>query len=90
MQKTSIFKGFVLGVFVALLGAYIFVTLVAQYDFWEGCQLMKKQGNIGKLITIGAVPNLILFFILLKLQNEIMARGVVLETIGIAILSIIL
>jgi hypothetical protein len=90
MEKTSLFKGFAFGILLALLGAYLFIIFITQYDFWEGYQLMKKQGNIGKLITLGAVPNLILFFILLKLQKEMMARGVVLASIIIAILSIIL
>lgn len=90
MQKISLFKGFILGILLALVGSYLFVTLVTKYDFWEGWQMMKSQGNTGKLITLGAVPNLILFFILLKLQKEMMARGVVLATIMIAILSIIL
>lgn len=90
MQKKSLFKGFILGILLAWVGTYLFVTLVTKYDFWEGWQLMKNQGNIGKLITLGAVPNLILFFLLLKLQKEMMARGVVLATITIAILSIIL
>ncbi|WP_317039377.1 hypothetical protein [Flavobacterium omnivorum] len=49
---------------------------------------MKFQGNLGKLITLGSILTLIAFAILLKMNKEIMARGVVLAVIALAILTL--
>ena len=49
---------------------------------------LKFQGNLGKLITLGSILTLIAFAILLKMNKEIMARGVVLAVIALAILTL--
>jgi hypothetical protein len=45
---------------------------------------------MGKVITLGAIIDLILFFILLKINKDLMARGVVLATIILAIITMFL
>jgi hypothetical protein len=59
------------------------------YDFKEGI-FLKSQGSIGKLITLGSIINLVIFGVLLKLDKEMMARGVVLSVIAMAILTLFL
>ncbi|MFH6972138.1 hypothetical protein [Flavobacterium petrolei] len=49
---------------------------------------MKSQGNLGKIITLGCILTLIAFGILLKMNKELMARGVVLAVIALAILTL--
>jgi hypothetical protein len=49
---------------------------------------MKSQGNLGKIITLGSILTLIAFGILLKMNKEMMARGVVLAVIALAIITI--
>ena len=49
---------------------------------------MKSQGNLGKIITLGSILTLIAFGILLKMNKEMMARGVVLAVIALAILTL--
>ena len=53
-----------------------------------GIESMKSEGKLGKLITLGAILDLVLFGVLLKMNKEIMARGVVLAVIFIAILTL--
>jgi hypothetical protein len=48
---------------------------------------MKSQGNLGKIITLGSILTLIAFGVLLKINKETMARGVVLAVIIMAILT---
>jgi hypothetical protein len=52
--------------------------------------ILKSQGSIGKLITLGSIINLVIFGVLLKLDKEMMARGVVLSVIAMAILTLFL
>jgi hypothetical protein len=87
MKKTDLLIGALIGFASAFLGTYIFFTFCTKYDFLEGVNGMKSQGFLGKVITLGAILNLVVFFILLKMNKELMARGVVLATILLAIIT---
>lgn len=88
MKKSDLLLGFLIGVIASCLGIYLFLTFATEYSFLEGIRLLKAQGSFGKLITVGALLNIIAFFILLKLNKDLMARGVVLATIVITIITL--
>ncbi|QBN18904.1 hypothetical protein [Flavobacterium nackdongense] len=88
MNKKDILIGFVIGIIACVLGIFLFVTFFTDFDFMSGIQSMKSEGKLGKLITLGAILDLIAFGILLKMNKEMMARGVVLAVICIAIFTI--
>lgn len=88
MNKMELIYGFVIGILVSAIGCFLFVTLFTDFDFIAGVQAMKSEGKLGKLITLGSVLDLIAFAALLKTNREIMARGVVLAVITIAILTL--
>ena len=88
MNKKDLLLGFLLGLVSTLLGAYLFITFFTDFRFIAGIQILKSQGNLGKLITLGCILTLIVFGILLKMNKEIMARGVVLAVIVLAILTL--
>lgn len=87
-KKIHLLYGFILGLFLTLIGSYLFITLVMKTDFANGINAVKSQNDFGKVITLGAIPNLIAFFILLKMKREIWARGVLFATIVLAISTI--
>ena len=88
MQKRDLFIGFLLGIIGAILGVFLFITFFTSYDFLEGISILKSQNSLGKLIALGAVINVALFFLLLKFQKDVMARGVVLGTISLRIATL--
>jgi hypothetical protein len=88
MNKKNLLLGFLIGIAATLLGSYLFITFFTEFKFIAGIQIMKSQGNLGKLITLGSILTLIVFGILLKMNKEIMARGVVLAVIALAILTL--
>jgi hypothetical protein len=90
MNKIDLLIGFVIGILSSLLGMFIYLKFVAHTDFINGIQLMKSQGNLGKIVTLGSVFSLISFGILLKLNKELMARGVVLAVIILTIVTLFL
>ncbi|MFM9987869.1 hypothetical protein [Flavobacterium sp.] len=87
MKKTDLLIGALIGFVATFLGTYVFFTFCTEYSFLEGVKGMKSQGFLGKVITLGAILNLVAFFILLKMNKELMARGVVFATILLAIIT---
>jgi hypothetical protein len=88
MTKIDLFIGFAIGIVVSILGSYLFITFFTGFDFMTGIQTMKSEGKLGKLITLGTILDLVVFATLLKFDKEIMARGVVLAVICIAIATL--
>jgi hypothetical protein len=88
MNKKELLLGFLIGFATTLLGSYIFITFFTEFKFIAGIQIMKSQGNLGKIITLGSILTLVAFGILIKMNKEMMARGVVLAVIALAILTL--
>ncbi len=87
-KKIHLLYGFLLGLALSFIGAYLYVTLLTEFDFIQGVEIIKNQDNLGKLITLGAIPNLIVFFLLLKIGKDMWARGIILATIALAISTV--
>jgi hypothetical protein len=51
-------------------------------------ELLKSDGKLGKIITLGTVLDLIVFWALLKYYKEFMARGVILAVIVLTIITL--
>ncbi|ESU21644.1 hypothetical protein FCR2A7T_00980 [Flavobacterium cauense R2A-7] len=90
MNKKDLFIGVLIGLLTASLGCILFLYLFTEARSLSDLQMVRAQGLMGKLITLGAIFNLIAFFILLKFEKELMAKGIILATIILAILTVIL
>ncbi|MDG2431487.1 hypothetical protein [Flavobacterium sp.] len=88
MNKKQFAAGAVLGFVGTFLGCILYLSLFTTYEIKTGFAILESQGALGKLITLGSVINLLLFGVLLKLNQEMMARGVILSVIVMAILTI--
>jgi hypothetical protein len=88
MNKKDLFLGFIIGIATTILGSYLFITFFTDFKFIAGIQIMKSQGNLGKIITLGSILTLIEFGVLLKMNKEMMARGVVLAVITVALFTL--
>ena len=86
-NKIDLFYGFLIGIIANAIGSYIFIVAFTHHDFEDGFLLLKNGGHIGKLITLGAILNLAIFFLLLKFNKELMARGVILAMIVLTIIT---
>lgn len=88
MNKIDLLYGFIIGLAASLLGSFLFMTFFTDYEFIEGVQILKSQGYLGKLITVGSLLDLAAFGILLKMNKELMARGVILAVFVLTIATI--
>lgn len=85
MNKKDIFIGFVIGILTSILGSYLFITFFTKFEISNGIQAIRASGYLGKVITLGTILNLAVFSILLKNNQESMARGIILAVIVMAI-----
>lgn len=92
MDKKDLFIGLLLGLIVGLIGTAVVIMLMTASgtSITEGYHYMKSSGSIGKVITLGAIPNLLLFFVLLKKNKDLMARGIILALFVLTIITLVL
>ncbi len=86
MVKKNILIGIAVGVLANTIGLIAAATLLGQGDdFTLVIQAAAKEGFLGKLISLGALLNLIAFFIFIKKRQDYRARGVLIATIVIGL-----
>ena len=92
MNKKDIFIGLLLGLLLGFVGFVIVISLLSESgtSLMEGFTYMQNIGSIGKVITLGAIPNFILFFVLLNKNKELMAKGVILSMFVLTVFTLIL
>jgi hypothetical protein len=90
MKKTDLLIGVLIGIIASIIGSYVFIELLTEYNFVEGIKILRFQGKLGKIISLGSVLNIFVFFLLLKFNKELIARGVILGTILLAIITLLI
>lgn len=88
MLKKDFFIGSILGLLVAFIGCYIFLELFTDVGFITAFQYLKLDGNLGKVITLGALLNVGLVFLLFKKNKDMMAKGVIFSIFILTIYTI--
>ncbi len=89
-MKKNILIGVLTGCIANVLGIVLYILLFSDKGIDGTINKALAEGYMGKIITLGATLNLAAFFIFLKKNEIYKARGVLLATIGIAILTMIL
>lgn len=90
MNKIDLLIGVLIAIIASAIGSYLFIEFFTNYSFIDGVRVMKFQEKLGKIITLGAILNIVAFFILLQFNKEIMARGVILGTIILTIITLLI
>ena len=89
LNKKEIFFGLFSGFIANFLGMIItIIVLFQETNIFKIINDSYIDNSITKLISLGAILNLIVFFIFLKYDYEEKAKGVLLATFIIAILTI--
>lgn len=88
MKKIALFYGLIIGLTTSLIGIYLYIYIFTPYSFLGGLQLLKFEGKLGKIITLGTILNIGMFFGLLKYKKETMAKGIILTTILLTIITL--
>ncbi|MEO8934885.1 MAG: hypothetical protein ABI295_11320 [Xanthomarina sp.] len=85
-MKKEVLIGILVGFVANSIGLY-FATLYFGNgkSFGHVIRWASAEGMLGKLISLGAILNLIAFFVFIKKKQDYRARGVLLVTIVVAV-----
>ncbi|WP_298535982.1 hypothetical protein [uncultured Algibacter sp.] len=90
MNKKDIFIGMLVGLIANTIGLFFAANLLGQGDdFMNVIKAASQEGFLGKLISLGAILNLLAFFIFIKKRQDYRARGVLLITVFIAVFTFV-
>ncbi|WP_142785191.1 hypothetical protein [Changchengzhania lutea] len=90
MIKKEVIIGILVGLIANAIGLFFAATFLGQGDdFTKVIQAAVAEGFLGKLISLGAILNLIAFFIFIKRKQDYRARGVLLITVFIAVFTFV-
>ena len=91
MVKNEVIIGFLVGIIANVIGLFFATMIFGQGDdFITVLKTASSEGFLGKLISLGAILNLITFFIFIKKKQDYRARGVLLATVFIAVFTFII
>ena len=89
-MKRDILIGILVGLIANAMGLFFAATLLGRGDdFTKVINAAVNEGFLGKLISLGAILNLIAFFIFIKRKQDYRARGVLLITVFIAVFTFV-
>ncbi|MGB0789055.1 MAG: hypothetical protein ACPG7E_00340 [Marinirhabdus sp.] len=80
--------GFIIGLAANVAGCYLYLYLFSGLPVGESLTIAHRQGVLGNVIGLGALPNLFIFFAFLRKNNYPRARGV-LMAVFVAALAVL-
>ncbi len=86
MIKKEVLIGLVVGIIANAIGVYLATMVLGNHDgFMIALKNASAEGFLGKLVSLGAILNLVAFFVFIKKKQDYRARGVLLATVIIAV-----
>jgi len=90
MIKKEVITGLFVGIIANAIGLFIAASFLGNGDdFAKVIRSASAEGFLGKLISLGAILNLVAFFIFIKKKQDYRARGVLLATVLIAVFTFV-
>ncbi|CAM1367180.1 hypothetical protein [Tenacibaculum xiamenense] len=88
--RKEISIGVLISLFATACGFFIYLQYISKSDLATTFEQIKEGGVLGTALALAAIPNLFVFFVFLKKKQDYRARGVLIGTIFIALLTFIL
>lgn len=91
MIKKEIFIGFLVGIIANTVGFLIALLIFGNRETVDmAFRQAFAEGVFGKLVSMGALLNLVAFFMFIKIKRDYRARGVIFATIAVTIATFLL
>ncbi len=85
-NRKEIGIGFLVGIIANTLGTLLYVLLFSDLSIGETFRAAYAQGYLGSLLALGAILNLVAFFMFLRIKRDLRARGVMIATLLTALI----
>ena len=89
MNRKKVIIGFLLGVLIPLFIALAFTFFFINHELFEGYQTLKLRGKLPNVLRIGLLGNLAVFIFTVR-NKELLARGIVIATLLLLIITLVL
>ena len=90
-NKKEVLLGVIYGVISSLIGLILAILILSENSsIIESLKNSYYENFLGKLISLGAILNVVVFFVFIKKNQDQRAKGILLMTIFLAILTLIL
>lgn len=92
MNRNDFGKGFLAALLATASSVLLLTSIVSKGDTFDSIQFLYYQNKLGGLISLGALINLLLFFVAIRKRKNDFATGILilslLLVVGIAFLKI--
>ncbi len=89
MKTKQLFIGFAIGLIVTIVGAFLFLFFFTNYNLFVDFFAITQRGILGKVITLGAIPNIVFFLIFMNKRKDDIAKGILLATIFLTLITLL-
>lgn len=89
LHLKEILIGLIIGLLANMAGTYLYIYFFSKDSLENTFQMALKNDLLGSLIALGAILNLMVFFVYIKKRQYFRARGVVLATLIAAMVILI-
>lgn len=88
-RAKEILIGLIIGLVANMAGTYLYIYFFSKESLETTIQMALENDLLGSLIALGAILNLMVFFVYIKKRQYFRARGVVLATLIAAMVILI-
>jgi len=85
-NRKEIGIGFLVGIIANTFGTLLYILLFSDLTIGETFKAAHAQGYLGSLLALGAILNLVAFFLFLRIKRDLRARGVMIATLLTALI----
>lgn len=88
--RKEIFMGFLISILATSFGIFLYLQYFSKYGFEETIDMIKEGNLYAQVLSLAALPNLFVFFVFIKKKQDYRARGVLMASILIALVTFVL
>lgn len=89
-KLNSMQAGLIAGILLPVLTLLVIWLIRDEGGFMEFLTRSQKMGILSKMISLAALPNLLLFFICIWTERSFSARGIIFATLIVALVMLVL
>ena len=88
--KKEISIGILISLFATACGVFLYLQYFSKYGFDQTVEMIKEGNLYAQVLSLAALPNLFVFFIFIKKKQDYRARGVLIASVLIALVTFVL